>query len=71
MTDDNSAPEARTLTAEMKAILAVMGDQPVRQREFYQYLGVVPQLRNKLNALQRRGFVEMCGNSIWRKLRDE
>jgi hypothetical protein len=55
----------------MKPILSAMGSEPIRQREFYPLLGVVPRLRDKLNARQRHGFVEMYGNSIWRKLRDE
>jgi hypothetical protein len=39
------------LTTEMKAILAVMGDEPVLQREFYR-LGVVPLLRSNLVRLK-------------------
>jgi hypothetical protein len=71
MTNDKPQPEARPVSKEMKAILAAMGNEPIRQREFYRLLGVVPRLRDKLNALQRHGFIEMCGDSVWRKLRDE
>jgi hypothetical protein len=59
------------LTAEMKAILAVMGDEPVVQREFYRRLGVVPLLQSKLIKLKEYGFIERCGHAVWRKLRDE
>jgi hypothetical protein len=38
---------------------------------FFGGLGVVPLLRSKLIRLKEYGFVERCGNAVWRKLRDE